>query len=416
MQFYNMIVLALEATVYFLFLITLLHWRHRIGIGVFITVLGTMHFLETYLANVFYVPVPGATISPGSAVFFTGKLLMVLLLYVKEDAPTVRQLIYGLLVGNIMIFALGWVLNLHVGIQGPAGLPYDDAFLRELGILMLWGTSLLYIDAIAIILLYERLGSIIGRHALPRFFVAGAVVLAFDQIGFYGVLRFLTGAPASVFWGGLAAKMAMNVLFVALTGLYLYLFRAEPAPARAKGIGDIFNDLTYRERYQDLLARSGRDALTGVHDRGRLEIEGPELIRDAVQDGTGVSVMVVDVDHFKDVNDRYGHLRGDEVLKDIAGVLTGAVRKVDRVYRFGGEEFVIISRGQGPKAAAAAAERLRAEISRIKGPDESRAITASIGVATAPEDGASLLELISAADRRLYRAKAEGRNRVIGGP
>src|SRR5689334_9433659 len=95
MQVYNMIVLALEATVYFLFLITLLHWRQRIGIGVFITVLGTMHFLETYLASAFYVPVPMATISPGSAVFFAGKLLMVLLLYVKEDAPTVRQLIYG---------------------------------------------------------------------------------------------------------------------------------------------------------------------------------------------------------------------------------------------------------------------------------------------------------------------------------
>jgi diguanylate cyclase (GGDEF)-like protein len=415
MLLYNMIVLALEATVYFLFLITLLHWRQRIGIGVFITVLGTMHFLETYLASAFYVPVPSATISPGSAVFFAGKLLMVLLLYVKEDAPTVRQLIYGLLVGNMMIFALGLVLNLHVGATGPGGVPADDGFLRELGLLMLWGTSLLYLDSIAIILLYERLGSIIGRRMMPRFFVAGAVVLAFDQIGFYGVLHWLTGAPAAVFWGGLVAKMAMNVLFVAMMGLYLHLFRSDAPPARAKGIGDVFNDLTYRERYQDLLARSGRDALTGVHDRGRLEVEGPELIREAVRAGTGVSLMIIDADRFKDINDRYGHLRGDEVLKDLAAVLTGAVRKVDRVYRFGGEEFVVISRGLDPKLALAAAERIRIEIGRIAGPDESRAISASIGVATAPEDGASLIELISAADRRLYRAKAEGRNRAIGG-
>lgn len=414
MQFYNLIVLALEATVYFLFLITLLHWRHRIGIGVFITVLGTMHFLETYLASAFYVSVPMGTISPGSVVFFAGKLLMVLLLYVKEDAPTVRQLIYGLLVGNVMIYALGLVLNLHVGALGPSGASYDDGFLHELGLLMLWGTSLLYLDSIAIILLYERLGSIIGRHTMPRFFVAGAVVLTFDQIGFYGLLHWMTGAPGSVFWGGLGAKMVMNLLFAAMTGLYLYLCRSNAPEVRIKGIGDVFNDLTYRERYQDLLARTGRDALTGVHDRGRLEVEGPELIREAVRDGVGISLMVVDADHFKDVNDRYGHLRGDEVLKDIASVLIGAVRKVDRVYRFGGEEFVIICRGQGPKPAFAAAERIRVEISRIEGPDESRAITASIGVATAPDDGASLIELISAADRRLYRAKDEGRNRVIG--
>jgi diguanylate cyclase (GGDEF)-like protein len=279
---------------------------------------------------------------------------------------------------------------------------------------MVWGTSLLYIDSIAIILLYERLGSIVGRHTLPRFFLAGAVVLTFDQIGFYGVLNWLTDAPASVFWGGLAAKLAMNLLFAAMTGVYLHLFRSD-APARVKGVGDVFNDLTYRERYQDLLARTGRDALTGVHDRGRLEVEGPELIREAIRAGDGISLMVLDADRFKDINDRYGHLRGDEVLKDIASVLTGAVRKIDRVYRFGGEEFIAICRGLDRKQALAAAERIRTEIGRIDGPDESRAITVSIGVATALEDGASLIELISAADRRLYRAKAEGRNRVIGG-
>lgn len=413
MQVYNMIVLALEAAVYFLFLITLLHWRHRIGIGVFITVLGTMHFLETYLASAFYVPVPMATISPGSAVLFAGKLLMVLLLYVKEDAPTVRQLIYGLLVGNVMIFVLGQVINLHGGPITPDGAPANDVFLRELGILMMWGTSLLYIDSIAIILLYERLGTLIGRRRLPRFFLAGAVVLVFDQIGFYGVLRWLTGAPSSVFWGGLAAKLAMNLLFVILTGLYLHFFRSRVPAGPVKGIGDVFHDLTYRERYQDLLASAGRDGLTGVRDRGRLEVEGPELIRDAIRQGDGVSLMVVDADRFKEINDKYGHLRGDAVLKDIAAALTGAVRKADRVYRFGGEEFVVICRGLNPKLALAAAERIRMEISRIEGPDESRAVTVSIGVAAAPEDGASLLELVSAADRRLYRAKSEGRNRVV---
>ena len=414
MQVYNIVVLALEATVYFLFLITLLHWRHRIGIGVFITVLGTMHFLETYLASAYYVPVPMATISPGSAVLFAGKLLMVLLLYVKEDASTVRQLIYGLLVGNLMIFALGQVLNLHAGAMLPDGTPANDAFLGELGILMMWGTSLLYIDSIAIILIYEKLGSLTGRRTLPRFLLAGALVLAFDQIGFYGVLHWLTDAPSSVFWGGLLAKQAMNLLFVVMTGMYLHFFRDAVPVGPAKGISDIFNDLTYRERYEDLLARQGRDGLTGVRDRGRLEVEGPELIREAVRQSGGISLMIVDADRFKEINDRFGHLRGDAVLKDLAAALTGAVRKVDRVYRFGGEEFVVICRGFNPSQALAAAERIRADIGRIAAPDESRPVTVSIGIATAPEDGASLLELVSAADRRLYKAKAAGRNCVVG--
>lgn len=414
MQFYNVIVLALEGAVYFLVLITLLHLRRRIGIGVFITVLGTMHFLETYLAATFYVQVPMATISPGSAVFFAGKLLMVLLLYIKEDAATVRQLIYGLLVGNLLSFVLGQILALHGGALTPGGIPSDEAFLRDLGILMIWGTSLLYLDSIGIILIYERLGSVMGRRMLPRFLVAGALALAFDQIGFYGVLNLLTGAPANVFWGGLAAKMAMNLLFVALTGAYLMLFRSDGAAAPVQGISDIFNDLTYRERYQDLLARTGRDGLTGVHDRGRLESEGTEIIREAVRTGRDISIMVVDADHFKEVNDRFGHLEGDEVLKRLAAILTGSVRKNDMVYRFGGEEFVILAQDMGHRLAIDTAERIRSEIEKGVKAGNERTVTVSIGVSAAPQDGKSLLELISAADRRLYRAKAEGRNQVIG--
>jgi len=414
MQFYNVIVLALEGVVYFLVLITLLHLRHRIGLGVFITVLGTMHFLETYLAATFYVQVPMATISPGSAVFFAGKLLMVLLLYVKEDAATVRQLIYGLLIGNLLSFVLGQILALHGGALTPGGSPSDEAFLRDLGILMIWGTSLLYLDSIGIILIYERLGSFMGRWILPRFLVAGALTLAFDQIGFYGVLNLLTGAPVSVFWGGLAAKLAMTLLFVALTGVYLALFRSYGAAAPVKGISDVFNDLTYRERYQDLLARTGRDGLTGVHDRGRLEIEGTEIVREAIRAGRGVSVMVVDADHFKEVNDRFGHLEGDEVLKRLAGALTGAVRKHDKVYRFGGEEFVILAQDMGHRLAFDMAERIRSDIEKsVKAGNEFQ-VTVSIGISAAPDDGKSLLELISVADRRLYRAKGQGRNRAIG--
>lgn len=91
----NSFLLLVEAALYFGVMVTLFRFRHRIGLGVFVCALGAMHFLETYLASVFYVALPFGMVSPGSAVLFSGKLVMLLLLYIKEDAATVRQPIYG---------------------------------------------------------------------------------------------------------------------------------------------------------------------------------------------------------------------------------------------------------------------------------------------------------------------------------
>ena len=160
--------MALEAAFYFLVLVVLLHFRRRVGIGVFMTVLGTMHFLETYLAATLYVALPFGAVSPGSAMMFAGKLLMILLLYIKEDATTVRQLIYGLLIGNFVCLAFGFTLAIYTGDGlGGEALAADD-FLRRMGILMVWGTTLLYIDSLAIIILYDRLSRVLGRRLIPR--------------------------------------------------------------------------------------------------------------------------------------------------------------------------------------------------------------------------------------------------------
>ena len=99
----NLILLLIEAGFYFVFMVGLLHLRHQLGIGVFVAALGVMHFLETYLAAVFYIELPFGVISPGSSVLFSGKLMMILLLYVKEDAAVVRAPIYGLLAGNFPV-------------------------------------------------------------------------------------------------------------------------------------------------------------------------------------------------------------------------------------------------------------------------------------------------------------------------
>ena len=409
----NLILLLIEAGFYFVFMVGILHMRHQIGIGVFIAALGVMHFLETYLAAVFYIELPFGVISPGSSVLFSGKLMMILLLYVKEDAAVVRAPIYGLLAGNFLTVGLSFFLRHHQTIGVVPGRIADLAFIDEMGWLMLWGTTLLYIDALAIILLYERLGRVFKKRTAMRFFVAGVAVLTFDQVGFFAALHFLNGAPIEVFWGGWIAKMMAACAYAVLISVYLHYSRISAIPVSPRPIADIFADLTFRERYEDLLDRSGRDALTGVYDRSRLEFEAPRVLSAMLAAGKPMALMIVDADHFKDVNDRFGHLAGDGVLRETAACLQRALRGTDRLFRFGGEEFVIICEDMSVETGIERAEMLRRTVeAEIRRPD-GVPVTVSIGVSNSYRDGTTLNALLSAADARLYAAKNAGRNRIM---
>ena len=181
----------------------------------------------------------------------------------------------------------------------------------------------------------------------------------------------------------------------------------------AARISDVFDLLTYRERYEDLLARTGRDALTGAFDRGRLESQGRRVIDEAARTGRPASLLLIDIDHFKSFNDRFGHAAGDVVLRRIASEIMATVRATDLVFRFGGEEFVVIGEGLAGGAALALGERIRREIAASAEGTNSR-VTVSLGVATCAEDAADYDALFLIADQRLYAAKAAGRNCVIG--
>jgi diguanylate cyclase (GGDEF) domain len=412
----NLGLLLVEATVYFSLMTVLLHFRHRIGLGVFLSTLGVMHFVETYLAAVFYVAIPFGVVSPGSSIFFTGKLMLILMLYIKEDAAAVRQPIYGLFLGNLLTFLVAQIVLLHEPFVLPPDQIVDMPFLQNMGLLMLWGTALLYIDSIGVILLYERLGRWAPRWMVLRFAVAGIVVLSFDQIGFFALLHYLYDAPIDVFWGGWKAKMLAGGFYAALFALYQAIFRDRGVMFSNRPIGDVFNDLTFRERYEDLLARTGRDTLTGVYDRSRMEIEVPRLIRDDLREGAEASIAIIDVDHFKSVNDRFGHLSGDAVLKEIAAKLLAGLRPSDHLFRYGGEEFVLLMQRTGHEQAFDAVERLRRMLATGVTNEAGEPMTVSIGLATAPVDGQSFNVLLNVADKRLYEAKSAGRNRTVGHP
>src|ERR1700730_3115280 len=145
----NALLLAADALIYFAVLATLFRARHRIGIGAFFCALGVMHFLETYLASILYVALPfGIVASPGSTVLFTGKLMLLLLVYIREDAVVVRQPIYGLLIGNLLLFALAFLTRHHGAESVLSNRHADFAFLDEMGALMVWGTLILFVDCI----------------------------------------------------------------------------------------------------------------------------------------------------------------------------------------------------------------------------------------------------------------------------
>jgi len=421
----NVLLFVADALIYFAVLATLFRFRHRLGLGAFFCALGVLHFIETYLASNLYVALPlGVVASPGSVVLFSGKLVLLLIVYIREDATVVRQPIYGLLFGNLLTLAMAALLVHHVPLALDPGRLPDLGFLHQMGGLMVWGTALLFIDSILIILLYEHSRRWLGQHIFLRVWLCAAAVLTFDQIGFSVALNVLFGVNPVVLVGGWAAKMGAALLYAGLATVYLRRFdRAETKAPRL--LGDVFETLTFRERYEDLLERSSRDTLTGVNARSRLQETGPDRVAAAVEAGQDLTLFMIDVDHFKEFNDRLGHAAGDAMLRQIAQRLVASVRSSDLVCRFGGEEFVVICPGLGMSAAGVLGELLR-EV--IAGADEANptiarseggapaSVTASIGYAVCTRDGTDYDTLFAVADRRMYEAKAAGRNRVIGPP
>ncbi len=201
---------------------------------------------------------------------------------------------------------------------------------------------------------------------------------------------------------------------------------------RAKGAIATFDDVTELERRtaelqlalaqleksqheirlqnQELETLARQDPLTGVSNRRHLLASAEPLFTDARARARGLCCVMVDIDHFKAVNDTHGHATGDRVIQHVAEAMTSLVPSSDLVCRYGGEEFLAVLPGADAAAAAAAADRLR---SRIDSPGFARIrISASFGVSTIVDGAETFADLINQADAALYASKQRGRNRV----
>ncbi len=170
---------------------------------------------------------------------------------------------------------------------------------------------------------------------------------------------------------------------------------------------------------REILSLAMTDSLTGIFNRRAFMANADKECSSAQRNGLPLALLMIDVDHFKKINDRYGHPTGDEVLAEIARILTTRLRKEDTIGRYGGEEFCILLPGTDENGALAIGENLRQAISATpltKGKTPIFA-TVSIGITVQPPidslDSPDFTKLLAAADTALYQAKGDGRNRVV---
>ena len=198
-----------------------------------------------------------------------------------------------------------------------------------------------------------------------------------------------------------------------------------PRPIDAQELAARVRTQIKRKRYTDFLRRNldhslelaVTDQLTGLHNRRYMTGQLAALVARAARGGDPVGALLIDIDHFKKINDSFGHDVGDEVLREFAVRVATNVRAVDLPCRYGGEEFVVVMPGTPLAAAERIAERIRLHVGgspfRVAGGKELLTATISIGVAATLGEGDTPDALLKRADEALYEAKAAGRNKVV---
>jgi diguanylate cyclase (GGDEF)-like protein len=171
------------------------------------------------------------------------------------------------------------------------------------------------------------------------------------------------------------------------------------------------------QMYGELERRALTDALTGLFNIRWWRDMGPRVMAQSLRTGAGVGVLLMDLDHFKRINDSAGHAAGDSVLRAVARAIRRVVRDSDYAVRYGGEEFLIVLTNSTVDGAMRVAQALQAAIGELRAPtSDIECVTASIGVAVFPDHGQELDDVVAAADHAMYEAKRDGRNRIAVAP
>ncbi len=394
-------------------------FRRVVGAPLMYIAFGVIFQYANLLAGSIYVQLtPWLVVSPGSVVLFPAILFLVLFVYLTDDTVEARKLIYSVAIANIVFVPLTLLVSLQMklpGIINPNHLS-ADVFAVEPRI-VIGSAVVVFLDTLLICVLYE-LVSRVTRVLFFRVFVSLLATLYFDAIAF--ATAAFAGSPFyhDIMISQLAGKTVAALIYATILSIYLRSFeRADGVRGEGRELGATFRVLTYRQRYEELQRIAIRDALTGVYNRGFFDETVQKDVALANRTNRPLCLMMIDIDHFKAVNDTYGHVEGDKVLQLLAASLVASVRGADYVCRYGGEEFTILLPQTDIVQAQMLADRIVSELPQALSTGWAGAgttpITATIGVAEAPREARDGLELVRVADRRLYAGKAAGRNRVV---
>ncbi|KVP61635.1 sensor domain-containing diguanylate cyclase [Burkholderia ubonensis] len=305
------------------------------------------------------------------------------------SAQRMRGWTIALIGGPAATAALLCVLALNVPLP-PAFRPPGDAAVLPVNAvaLVVWALNAL---ALAAVLLTGRL-----RTTLDLWLAIAVLACLTDTtLNLLSTNRFTVGWYVARVFSMFTPGVLVCVLAWEVTMLYQRLFEA----------------------HATLMRSSARDGLTGVYNRSHFNDHFHLLFLQARRQGEPLSLLMVDVDHFKAYNDAFGHVKGDACLIAVANALTGVVRRpADLVARYGGEEFAIVLPNTGARGARLVAEEAREAVLRLNLPTRGPAgrVSVSVGCATAAPDEPMMPDaLIEAADAALYRAKDAGRNRIM---
>ena len=276
-------------------------------------------------------------------------------------------------------------------------------------------TSALVITLVCIALIFAR------RIRSPLMTIFALSLLFFSQSS----LAFLVGAVWNHQWW--LAHVVFAIGFMALSYGVIQAFLTTGSFATVYSQAELIEQiktekartedalLELQQAHRDLEIQAATDPLTGATNRREFAARASAEIMRATRSGAPLSVIAVDLDHFKQINDRYGHHVGDEVLRMFVATAREALRPSDLIGRLGGEEFALLLLDTGREGAAKLAERLRHLIEKqvLTIDDKQVRFTASFGAAQFSQDGQTYEAIMNAADRRMYQAKQQGRNRVV---
>jgi diguanylate cyclase (GGDEF)-like protein len=416
MHVQQLVMLGLEAVLMAAILLGLFRARTVLGLTPLYIVLGGFQFLQAALSLSVEV-LPGVPVYPGSMILFTATLVTVLLVYVKDDAIEARKLVYGLVLANAAVALISLVIYFQIGLPGSTagGLGRDD-FWGSARISAI-GTTLLFLDVIGIIVLYEYVSRFVSTLFL-RFYVSLFVIVAFDNTVFMILVHWRRDNLGTLLLAGGIGKAVAALVYTAIYNGYLRYVDPPTAVVGTGIVADTFQLLTYRQKYEQVRERMVRDSLTGLFNRGYFDETLPQALAHAQRYHEPLSLLVIDTDNFKAINDRFSHLEGDRVLRLIAQTLGSLARSADIPCRYGGDEFVVILRADAGEAEAFA-ERFRAELQALceqqAPPHPWKRVTTTIGVATYPANPGIVTaeDMMRVADARLYEGKQAGRDRVV---